>query len=272
VSIKVLSWSDYHGQLDPVTRTVDGVSVPTGGVAAIGAYWNQTKAENPNGTIILASGDNIGATPPNSAFLGDKPIIEAMNMIGFTASAIGNHEFDRGRADLESIIALAKFPYLADNIVDTATGQPASFTKPYIVVKANGIDVGIIGVGNPDTPNVVKPDAVAGLSFTDPVAATNNYVKELVGKGVKTIIVVYHQGATSGDFDNQTGPLADLAKGLDPEVDLLIGGHNRVETLTRINGILTHEANNAMSTGDFTLLVDPQTKDVVYSYGRFLRP
>jgi LPXTG-motif cell wall-anchored protein len=195
-----------------------------------------------------------------------------MNLIGFSASAIGNHEFDRGKADLQSIVSLAKFQYLADNIVDASTGQPASFTKPYIIVKAGGIDVGIIGVGNPETPGVTKPEATQGLRFLEPVAVTNNYVKELVGKGVKTIIVVYHQGATNGDFDNQTGPLAALAKGLDPEVDLLIGGHNRIDTLTRINGVLTHEANNALTTGDFTLLVDPQTKDVAYSWGRFLRP
>ena len=59
--------------------TVDRLSVPTGGVALIQSYWAQDKAENPDGTIILSSGDDTGATPPSCAFLGNKPAIDAMN-------------------------------------------------------------------------------------------------------------------------------------------------------------------------------------------------
>ena len=79
VPIQVLAWGDYHGQLDPITVTLDGLNIPSGGVANIAAYWKEAKAKNPNGTIILSDGDNVGATPPNSAFLrradhpGDEP-------------------------------------------------------------------------------------------------------------------------------------------------------------------------------------------------------
>ncbi len=268
IPIQVLAWGDYHGQLDPVQARVDGLSVPSGGVAAIAAYWNMAKAENKDGTIILSDGDNVGATPPDSAFLGDEPTIQAMNMIGFTASALGNHEFDKGVAGLEKLQAIAKFPYLADNILD-AKGQIASFTKPYIVVKANGIDVGVIGVGNPETPTATNPKGIAGYQWVDPITQTNKYVQELVGKGVKTIIVVYHQGSDKGDFDHPTGIFADFAKGVDPEVDLIVGGHTRVETMARINGILVSEANHAIDTTDMTLYVDPATKNVAYSWGAF---
>jgi 2',3'-cyclic-nucleotide 2'-phosphodiesterase (5'-nucleotidase family) len=271
VPIQVLSWSDYHAQLDPITVTVDRVSVPSGGVAILGAYWNEWKARNPQGTIILGSGDNVGATPPNSAFLGDVPGIQAMNLMGFTASATGNHEFDKGVTGLQPLLQLAQFPYLATNIVD-ANGQIPSYLKPYIVVKANGIDVGIIGTGNEDTPTVTNPQGLQGLRFLDPIESTNRYVRELVGQGVRTIIVVYHQGAASGDFDNQTGPLADMARAVDPEVDVIIGGHNRVNTMTRINGILVHEGNHAQTTGRITLLVDPATKNVTAAWGAFDRP
>ncbi len=272
VPIQVLAWGDYHGQLDPVTATVDRLSVPSGGVAAIGAYWKEAKAKNPNGTIILSDGDNVGATPPNSSFLNDVPIIQAMNQIGFTASALGNHEFDKGVAGLLNLQKVTQFPYLADNILDEKTGQIAAFTKPYIIVQANGIDVGIIGVGNPETPSATSPAGIQGYQWIDPIAPTNKYVQELVGKGIKTIIVVYHQGSAKGDFDNPTGIFADFARAVDPEVDLIVGGHTRIETMARINGILVSEANHAIDTTEMTLLVDPATKNVVYSWGAFRRP
>ena len=272
VPIQVLAWGDYHGQLDPITVTLDRLSIPSGGVANIAAYWKEAKAKNPNGTIILSDGDNVGATPPNSAFLNDVPIIQAMNQIGFTASALGNHEFDKGVAGLMNLQKVAQFPYLADNILDEKTGQVAAFTKPYIVVQANGFNVGIIGVGNPETPSATSPAGIQGYQWIEPVAPTNKYVQELVGQGIKTIIVVYHQGSAKGDFDNPTGIFADFARAVDPEVDLIVGGHTRIETMARINGILVSEANHAVDTTEMTLLVDPATKNVVYSWGAFRRP
>lgn len=272
VPITVLAWGDYHGQLDPVQASVDKLNVPSGGVANIGAYWNEVKAKNPNGTLIFSDGDNVGATPPNSAFLGDEPTINAMNMIGFTASATGNHEFDKGVAGFTKISTLAKFPYLADNIVEASTGKLAPFARPYIITKANGIDVGIIGIANPETPNVTSPKGIMGYNWVNPIAPTNAYVKELAGKGIKTIIVLYHQGSTKGGFDDVDGLFGDLAKNLDPEVDLLVGGHTRVKTMTRINGMLVSAANHALETSEMTLLVDPATKDVVWSWGAFRRP
>lgn len=270
--ITVLAWGDYHGQLDPVQARVDGLTVPSGGVANIAAYWNEAKAKNPNGTIILSDGDNIGATPPNSAFLGDEPSINAMNLMGFTASATGNHEFDKGVAGFTKATSLAKFSYLADNIVDASTGKLAPFAKPYIITKANGIDVGIIGAANPNTPNETNPKGTAGYNWIDPIAPTNAYVKELVAKGVKTIIVLYHQGSESGGFDDVNGIFGDMAKNLDPQVDLLVGGHTRVKTMARVNGLLVSAANNALETSEVTLLADPATGDVTWSWGAFRRP
>ncbi|HUS15102.1 MAG TPA: 5'-nucleotidase C-terminal domain-containing protein, partial [Chloroflexia bacterium] len=167
--------------------------------------------------------------------------------------------------------ALAQFPYLADNIIDDATRQPAPFAKPYIIVQANGIRVGIIGVGNPETPEATKPSNTVGYSWIDPIAPTNRYVQELRGQGIQTIVVVYHQGSDGGDFDTPTGIFADFARGVDPAVDLIVGGHTRVETMARINGVLVTEANHAIDTTATTLLVDPQTKDVVWAWGAFRR-
>ncbi|HEX8597490.1 MAG TPA: 5'-nucleotidase C-terminal domain-containing protein [Chloroflexia bacterium] len=272
VDIQVLAWGDYHGQLDPVQASIDRVNVPSGGVANIGAYWNEARARNPNGTIVLSDGDNVGATPPNSAFLNDDPTINAMNLLGFTASATGNHEFDKGVAGFQRLNGLAKFSYLANNIIDESTGRLAAWAKPYIVVQANGIEVGIIGAANPETPLVTSPAGIRGYRWVDPIGPTNQYVKELTARGIRTIIVVYHQGSTKGDFDSLDGLFGDMARGLDPEVDLLVGGHTRVKTMTRLNGKLVSAANHALETSEMHLLVDPATKNVVWSWGAFRRP
>ncbi|MDQ3930746.1 MAG: 5'-nucleotidase C-terminal domain-containing protein, partial [Chloroflexota bacterium] len=258
--------------LDPVQASIDRINVPSGGVANIGAYWNEARAKNPNGTIVLSDGDNVGATPPNSAFLNDDPTINAMNLLGFTASATGNHEFDKGVAGFQRLNGLAKFSYLADNIIDESTGRLASWARPYITVRANGIEVGIIGAANPETPQVTSPAGIRGYRWVDPIAPTNQYVKELAGKGVRTMIVVYHQGSTKGDFDSLDGLFGDMARQLDPEVDLLVGGHTRVKTMTRLNGRLVSAANHALETSEIHLLVDPATGNVVWSWGAFRRP
>jgi 2',3'-cyclic-nucleotide 2'-phosphodiesterase (5'-nucleotidase family)/predicted AlkP superfamily phosphohydrolase/phosphomutase len=272
VPIKILGWSDYHGQLDPVDARIDNVVVKSGGVANIGAYWAEAKAKYPDGTLILAEGDNVGASPPNSAFLNDDPTIEAMNLLGFTASAAGNHEFDKGVAGFRDKLSKARFAYLANNIFDERTGKLADFAKPYIIVKANGIDVGIIGASNPETPFVTSPRGIAGYKWVDPLEPTNRYVKELVGKGVRTIIVTYHQGSASGDFDSINGVWADFIRGLDPEVDLVWGGHTRVKTMTRVNNTLVVAANHALETAEVNLLIDPTTKNAAWGWGVFRRP
>jgi 2',3'-cyclic-nucleotide 2'-phosphodiesterase (5'-nucleotidase family) len=195
-----------------------------------------------------------------------------MNMLGFTASAMGNHEFDKGVDNFRRINDLAQFEYLANNIISESTGNLADFAKPYVVVNANGIDVGIIGAANPETPQVTSPAGIAGYRWVDPIAPTNQYVQELVGMGIRTIIVVYHQGSQSGGFDDVNGLFGDFANGVDPEVDLIVGGHTRVLSMTRINGILVSASNNALWTGEHTLMVDPTTKNVVYSWGAFRRP
>ena len=87
--------------------------------------------EAPNGTITVTAGDAVGATPPISAFFGDKPTIELMNMMGFTLDGLGNHNFDQGEQYLRNeLIPLADFKYVSANIVDPATGKTPAEWSP----------------------------------------------------------------------------------------------------------------------------------------------
>ena len=124
---QVLDISDYHGQLTPLAEAADnvggtGAANPTfgiGGSAFLKPYFDAYRAEAPGEILTLTAGDAIGATPPISAFFGDKPTIEFMNLMGFDLDGLGNHNFDRGEAYFRNeIVPLAAFDYLSANIVD----------------------------------------------------------------------------------------------------------------------------------------------------------
>ena len=120
----------------------------------------------PGTALLLAGGDNVGASPPNSALLEDMPAIDVENAWGLDATSYGNHEFDYG-VDRGSSTqqAQANFPFLATNIVETATGQPPSWVKPSMVFNVNGVKVGVIGAELQNTPELVAAGNTAGLTF-----------------------------------------------------------------------------------------------------------
>src|SRR5262245_22953226 len=104
--LTILDISDYHGQLVPLSDAADtlsgtGTSNPAfgiGGAAFLKPWFDRYRAEAPNGSITVAGGDSVGATPPISSFFGDKPTIELMNAMGFNYDGLGNHNFDKGQA------------------------------------------------------------------------------------------------------------------------------------------------------------------------------
>src|SRR5262249_55672656 len=86
----ILDISDYHGQLIPLTETADslGPSFTIGGSAFLKPWFDVYRAESQNGSITVAAGDSVGATPPISSFFGDKPTVQIMNLMGFSADGL----------------------------------------------------------------------------------------------------------------------------------------------------------------------------------------
>src|SRR4030095_12152529 len=139
--ITILDISDYHGQLVPLAEASDNLAAPgvnsnfgIGGSAFLKPWFDLYRSEAPNGSLTIAAGDSVGATPPISTFFGDTPTIEIMNMMGFSADGLGNHNFDRGSAYLRNtLIPLANFPYVSANVVDPTTSDPpAEWSKSQV--------------------------------------------------------------------------------------------------------------------------------------------
>jgi 2',3'-cyclic-nucleotide 2'-phosphodiesterase (5'-nucleotidase family)/predicted AlkP superfamily phosphohydrolase/phosphomutase len=281
--VTLLDISDYHGQLVPLAETADtvtgaGASNPSfaiGGAAVLKPWFDVYRAEAANGSITVAGGDSVGATPPISAFFGDKPTIELMNMMGFSADALGNHNFDRGQTYLRTtLIPLATYPFLSANVVD-ANGKTPPEWKPSKVFSDtfSGSKLGVIGFTNDDAPTLVSPTAFSPFHVTSSLAAVNAEASKLKQAGNAPIVALGHLGATGGTLTNPSGPLIDLADNL-TNVDAVIGDHTDFQVVsTRPNGVLVVE--NRSKGVRFTrlrLTLDTNTKRVVYKTADFHKP
>lgn len=276
--ITILNVSDFHGQLVPLSEAADNVtgtgtsnaSFGIGGAAFLKPWLDVFRAQARGGSITVAGGDSVGATPPISAAFGDKPTIELMNLMGFDADALGNHNFDRGFAYLrDELIPLAKFPYLSANLV----GPNPPWLASKVFDTFDGGRLGVIGFSNPDIPVLTAPGSLGPFSLVDPAAAVNTEAARLRSEGVGTIIAIGHLGATGGSLTAPTGPLADFASSL-TNVDAVLGDHTNQQALaTLANGTLVTE--NLSKGSRFTrvrLVIDTATKTVVYKTADIHKP
>ena len=254
--ISIVGLNDFHGQLSPTTTTIDGQTVPVGGAAQLATMFDEDLAALPGPGLILAGGDNVGASPPNSALLEDMPTIDVENLWGLDATSYGNHEFDFGVTRLQAQQARAHFPFLATNIVETATGNAPSWVKPSAIFTVNGIKVGVIGAELLNTPELVSAGATAGLTFLPEAARIKAESERLRKLGVKVQVVVIHQGTNFGlnPLGNApgtpwVGPILDIANALqDTTVDAMIVGHTHRVSNLMVGDILVTEGINAGAT------------------------
>ncbi|MFI9485230.1 ExeM/NucH family extracellular endonuclease [Promicromonospora sp. NPDC052451] len=224
VDLDLVAINDFHGRIDANT-------------VAFAGTVEQLRAQNPEGTAFVSAGDNIGASLFASALQQDQPTLDVLNALGLKTSAVGNHEFDQGMADLTGRVTdAADWDYLGANVYDEATGEPA--LPEYQVVPVNGVDVGFVGVVTQETPTLVTPSGIEGLEFGDPVEALNRVTDELLdgdtANGEADVVVALaHDGASAGTPDGATleeeiaagGPFADLVQQTDPRVAAIFTGH-----------------------------------------------
>ena len=230
VDIQLLSFNDFHGNLEPpggssgrnITgysynaekQSVSETTADAGGVEYLATHLAQARKGHKN-SLTVAAGDLIGASPLLSAAFHDEPSIEAMNALDLDVTAVGNHEFDEGFVELQRMakggckedgdgadnqdscpggksFAGADFPMLAANV--RYAGTHRTILPPYAIKNVHGARIGFIGMTLKDTPNIVTASGVAGLEFDNEVATANKLVPVLKRQGVKAIVVLIHQG------------------------------------------------------------------------------
>jgi 2',3'-cyclic-nucleotide 2'-phosphodiesterase (5'-nucleotidase family) len=196
-----------------------------------------------------------------------------MNLMGFSADGLGNHNFDKGSAYLRNtLVPLADFPYVSANILN-AQGKTPPEWSPSRVFTFDGVKLGLVGFSNEDIPDLIFPGGLDPFHVEDRLTRVQAEVNRLRSKGVNTIVVMGHDGATAGTLTNPTGPLIELGDAL-TGVDALIGDHTNVQVLaTRPNGLLvTENLSKGVRFTRIRLVVDTSTKSVVYKTADFHKP
>ncbi len=289
--LRVIAINDFHGNLQPPAgssgRVVlpDGSTVDAGGAAFLATHVKELRTKN---SLVVSAGDNIGASPLSSALFHDEPTIEMLNDIGLDASVVGNHEFDEGLQELRRMqfggchptdgcqfrdkFKGANFPFLGANVT-TDRGLPVLL--PATVKIVDGVPVGLIGVTLHDLPSVVTPDAIKGLKFGDEVQAINRTANLLDLFGVKTQIVVMHQGDSTeggGPDDCKTVPgiARTIVESASPKVDAFFSGHSHQQYSCMVENSKDHKLRPMIQGASFGRLlsvidfkIDRRTRDVV---------
>ncbi|KXG78640.1 5'-nucleotidase C-terminal domain-containing protein [Thermotalea metallivorans] len=250
VKITILATSDIHGRIYPWDYAIDSATDNTG-FAKVYSVVKEVRKENPN-TILIDNGDTIQDNMA-SLFNGEEihPMVQAMNMMGYDAWTLGNHEFNFGLDVLGRAIKGSKAPVLAANIYKA---DGTRFVKPYIIKEVQGVKIAIVGMISPHIPRweASTPKNFEGLTFTEPAEETKKVLAELKGKA-DIIIGSYHIGE-EGEYGSQG--VGDIVKE-NPEFAAMIAGHAHSDIPGKdINGVLIVEPKaygNKVSRIDFTL-------------------
>jgi 5'-nucleotidase len=144
------------------------------------------------------------------------------------------------------------------------------------VKRVDGVPIGFIGLVLKETPTIVTPTGVAGLKFLDESDTANEYVQKLKKLGVHTIVILIHQGGSQKSYAGSTspaagavtGPIVDIVKRLDDEVDVVVSGHTHQFTnalLPNSSGkpvLVTQSFSYSTAYAQIDLEIDRATRDV----------
>jgi 5'-nucleotidase len=211
LNLTILHMNDPHGHYLP-KKEKEGA---TGGFGKALTVMNQVRAANAEQgkeTLTFMAGDLLTGTPFSAVFKGSLGV-ELMNVMGFTAMAVGNHEFDYGQENLmKNLLPKMEFPLLSANI-KTLKGE--QIFKPSIVKKfpEGNARIIIFGLTTKDTPVTTHPRNVEGLIFEDPIQIAKEIVKDTADSDL--VIALTHIGV------DQDVKLAEAV----PEIDVIVGGH-----------------------------------------------
>ena len=226
--ITVLHTNDHHGRF---WKNSDGEY----GMAARKTLIDGIRADvaAKGGYSLLLDGGDVNTGVPESDLQDAVPDFKGMNLIGYDAMAVGNHEFDKPLSVLKMQRDLAKFPMLSANIYE---GGERKFA-PYKIFNLGGVRVGVMGLTTEDTYKMVHPDNVKNIEFRSVIAEAAKVVPELRAKA-DVVIAATHMGHYEDGKHGTQAPgdvqMARAVKG----IDLVVGGHTQNPACMKAENVL----------------------------------
>jgi 5'-nucleotidase len=288
VTLSIIGTNDLHGAIERLPL-----------FAGFVANLRAARAADGGGVVLLDGGDMFQGTLESNIVEG-ADIVRAYNHIGYSAAAVGNHEFDYGpvgpaatagtgedpRGALKARASEAKFPFVVSNIVDAATGERIAWPNmpASILVTVAGIKIGIIGASTESTPYTTMPANFAGLRMIAAGTAIAEQAKALRAQGAKVVLATMHIGSNCKSFEDPDDAsscergeelfrlVATLPKGA---VDVIVGGHTHAGVAHRIDGVPVIESfssGRAFGRVDLTVSADGAVTAVHIDKPHFLCP
>ena len=214
VNIDLYNLNDFHGAVEhnPSNKEL--------GINRLAGYFKTKLAENPN-SVFLSSGDMWQGSADSNITRG-RLVVDAMNQIGFSAMAIGNHEFDWTDEYLFLNQTRSDFPLLGINIMDKETNQRAAFADASIMIERSGIQIGIIGTIGASLESTILTSAVAPYDFVPYTNLVNDESQRLKNLGADLIVLLNHDGT--------------VESGVMPYVDAVFNGHTHRREVFHVGG------------------------------------
>lgn len=214
----ILHTNDTHSCVMPLKTTLaDTLQAGRGGFLRRLAMLDQERQKNPD-LLLFDSGDFSQGSSYYSMFKGDVEV-GLMNMMRYDAATIGNHEFDFGMENMARLFRMADFPIVCANYDFTGTCVEG-LVKPYVVIRRNGVKIGVFGL-SPKMKGLVSDKNCVGVKYLDPVKAAQKTADLLKNKEKCDLVVcISHLGWNIGGDDDV------LVMKNTRNIDIVLGGHS----------------------------------------------
>ena len=282
VTLSIVGTSDLHGEAFPRNGA--------GGLPLLAGYVNNlraSRAADGGAVLLLDAGDTYQGNVESNLSEGAL-VVDAFNAMEYTAHAVGNHDFDFGSIDsamarqlpgdlrgaLKSRAAQARYPFLAANLIDDATGRPVDWpnVRPSVLVETAGVKVGIVGIMTIDALRSTIAANVQGLRVAPLAPTVAAEGAKLRAEGAEVVIVAAHAGGSCGrfdrpddlsscDFESEIFQLArNLPRGL---ADVIVAGHTHAGLGHQVEGIgIIQPYSRGQWFGRVDVIFDPTTRKV----------
>jgi 5'-nucleotidase len=278
-TISIVGTSDLHGHL---------AALPW-----FAGYLRNLRADRDPGAVILVDAGDMFQGTLESNLAEGAPVVDAYNALGYSAAAIGNHEFDFGpvgpapspakpeddpQGALKARAAQAHFPFLAANLVERGSRKAVPWRNvlPSTLIDAASVKVGIIGVITASAAHTTLPANLAGVEVLPLAPSIAREARRLRARGAKLVIAVAHEGGACQSFTNpddlgSCDPRSEIfnivARLPKHSVDAIVAGHTHQAIAQRVAGIpIIQSYSNGRAFGRIDLTVDRSTGNVVASH------
>lgn len=215
--LTILHTSDTHSRIEPIDSHAADQYAGMGGVVRRATFLKDYRAKHPD-VLLFDCGDISQGTPYYNLFQGEVEV-KMMNLMGYDAMTIGNHEFDFGLENMARLFRMANFPVVCSNYDVTGTVLEG-LVKPYTTFYRNGLKIGVFGLA-PKMEGLVQADKCEGVVYNDPIEAAQKMADLLKNEeGCDVVICLSHLG-----YQLKNAPCDEELAQKTNHIDAILGGH-----------------------------------------------